>query len=137
MQLVPDIEFRIYETYKRQLPSNNVEVNTEGTSSMTGNVSNVPDSNDNDEKESLEGVNLSQRFQKHLGPNLILSSFEEKTVSTQMKISDLPTEIIFYILKWIVSNQLDLHSLEQVSATCKGLYLCARDEDIWRQICIK
>lgn len=136
VQLVPDIEFRIYEISKRQFHSSNG--NSENINSMKNNFPKVPDKNGNDEMENLDGVNLAQRFKNQLGLNLISSSLKANVVSTQStQISDLPTEIIFYILKWIISNQLDLVSLEQVSATCKGLYLCARDEDLWKQICIK
>ncbi|KAL5282571.1 FBXO9 family protein [Megaselia abdita] len=134
VQLVPDIEYRIYEISKRQLPLNN---GNEMFTSQKNRLSKEPDNNDNDRKEDLEGVNLAHRFKDHLGSNLILSSLDDKVVSTQFHISGLPTEIIFYILKWIISNQLDLHSLEQVSETCKGFYLFARDEDIWKQICKK
>lgn len=133
VQLVPDIEFRIYEISKRQLPVNSA--NKEDSNKIT--CTEVPDSNENNEKEDLEGVNLVHRFKNQLGAHLILSSINEKILTTQAHISDLPIEIIFYILKWVISNQLDLHSLEQVSATCKGLYLCARDDEIWKQACIK
>jgi F-box protein 9 len=46
-------------------------------------------------------------------------------------------ELLSYILKWIVSNDLDIHSLEQVSHVCRGFYLCARDEELWRLVCTK
>lgn len=135
VQLVPDIEFRIYEISKSQFHLNNGT--SENITSMKNDLPTVPDKNGNDEMENLEGVNLVQRFKNQLGLNLISSSFEGNVVSTQLHISHLPTEIMFYILKWIISNQLDFVSLEQVSATCKGLYLCARDEELWKQICIK
>lgn len=135
VQLVPDIELRIYEISKSEFSSNNKV--QENTKSMENNSSKIPDRINNEDMENLEGVNLIQRFKNQLGSNLILNSLEEKVVSTQFHISDLPTEIIFYILKWVISNELDLHSLEQVSETCKGLYLCARDEDLWKQIYFK
>uniref|UniRef100_T1GCK8 F-box only protein 9 n=1 Tax=Megaselia scalaris TaxID=36166 RepID=T1GCK8_MEGSC len=137
VQLVPDIEFRIYEISKRHVSKN---LNNDDSNFNKHSLSNVPeiDPNKNQEDaENLEGVDLVQRFQSQLGSKLIKSSVNEKTLTTALHISDLPLEIIFYILKWTISNQLDMYSLEQIAATCKGLYLCARDEEIWKQACIK
>lgn len=137
VQLVPDIEFRIYEISKRHVSKN---LNNDDSNLNKHSLSNVPeiDPNKNQEDaENLEGVDLVQRFQIQLGSKLIKSSVNEKTLTTALHISDLPLEIIFYILKWTISNQLDMYSLEQIAATCKGLYLCARDEEIWKQACIK
>lgn len=50
-------------------------------------------------------------------------------------ISALPTEILLYILRWVVSSDLDLRSLEMFGQTCRGFYLCARDQEIWRSSC--
>ena len=85
----------------------------------------------------------------------------------EVHLGDLPSEVINYILKWVVSKELDLRfgnnckpqvfpellhypkcvvltfsylifrSLERVAAVCRGLYLAARDQDIWRLACIK
>lgn len=46
-------------------------------------------------------------------------------------------EIILYILKWVVSSDLDLRSLEMCSRVCRGFYLCSRDPEIWRLACIR
>ena len=79
----------------------------------------------------------------------------------EVHLGDLPSEVINYILKWVVSKELDLRfgnnckllhypkcvvltfsylifrSLERVAAVCRGLYLAARDQDIWRLACAK
>ncbi|CAH0552552.1 unnamed protein product [Brassicogethes aeneus] len=63
------------------------------------------------------------------------NSLETAIMTTH--ISSLPIEIIFLILKWLVSNDLDLKSLETFSAVCRGFYLCARDPEIWRLACLR
>lgn len=50
-------------------------------------------------------------------------------------ISALPVEVLNYIFKWVVSSQLDMTSLENISLVCRGFYLCARDEELWRLAC--
>ncbi|CAL1530069.1 unnamed protein product [Lymnaea stagnalis] len=50
-------------------------------------------------------------------------------------ISSLPVELIIYILQWVVTSDLDLRSLEMFSAVCRGFYLCARDEKLWKKAC--
>lgn len=54
-----------------------------------------------------------------------------------LHISALPVEVLVYIFKWVVSSDLDMKSLEQLSAVCRGFYVCARDEEIWRIACEK
>lgn len=49
----------------------------------------------------------------------------------------MPMEIILYILRWVVSKDLDLRSLEMFSRVCRGFYLCARDPEIWRLACLR
>lgn len=38
----------------------------------------------------------------------------------------LPMEVLMYIFRWVVSSDLDLRSLEQLSLVCRGFYICAR-----------
>lgn len=35
-------------------------------------------------------------------------------------------EVLMYIFRWVVSSDLDLRSLEQLSLVCRGFYICAR-----------
>ena len=51
-------------------------------------------------------------------------------------ISCLPIEILIAILKWVVSDQLDLRSLEKCSAVCRCFYVASRSPDLWRIICL-
>lgn len=56
---------------------------------------------------------------------------------TGAHFSNLPIEVVIQILKWVVSDQLDMRSLEIFSLVCKGFYVCARDPELWRLACIK
>lgn len=38
----------------------------------------------------------------------------------------LPFEVLMYIFRWVVSCDLDLRALEQLSLVCRGFYICAR-----------
>lgn len=40
----------------------------------------------------------------------------------------LPLEVLMYIFRWVVSSDLDMRALEQLSLVCRGFYILAR----WR-----
>ena len=46
-------------------------------------------------------------------------------------------EVLINILKWVVSSELDLCSLESFSKVCRGFYLASRSSDIWRLMCLQ
>ena len=46
-------------------------------------------------------------------------------------------EVLINIIKWVVSSNLDLKSLENISEVCRGFYLASRSSDIWRLICLR
>lgn len=54
---------------------------------------------------------------------------------TGTHISAIPMEVFFYILKWVVSTDLDMGSLERCSLVCRGFYVCCRDTEIWKIAC--
>ena len=54
-----------------------------------------------------------------------------------LHISSLPFEVLIAILKWVVSSDLDLRSLELCSQVCRGFYLAARSNDIWKPVCLR
>ena len=60
----------------------------------------------------------------------------EVEVDWRKHISCLPIEILIAILKWVVSDQLDLRSLEKCSAVCRCFYVASRSPDLWRIICL-
>lgn len=41
-------------------------------------------------------------------------------------LAALPSEILMYIFRWVVSSDLDMRALEQLSLVCRGFYICAR-----------
>lgn len=133
IQIVPDIEFRIYESTKLQ--------NNQNENLKSENSNKLDDDIEEDvEDECLDGVDLMLRFKLALQKNeRMIEKLMDKGVilSSDIHFGDLPTEIILYILRWVVSADLDMISLEKCSEVCKGLYICARDPEIWRQACAK
>uniref|UniRef100_H3DGL5 F-box only protein n=1 Tax=Tetraodon nigroviridis TaxID=99883 RepID=H3DGL5_TETNG len=117
MQLVPDIEFKI-------------------------NYSHPPDAGQSEENyfEDIDGEieDLIAYFEQEL---TLDSSFTEicspELDVTQVHISALPREILMYIFRWVVSSDLDLRALEQLSLVCRGFYICARDPEIWHSACAR
>merc|ERR1719173_67480 len=80
---------------------------------------------------------LTKRFARLTSASQAPPIQAEVEQSGTCHLGDLPTELINYILKWVVSADLDFRSLERCSTVCKGLYVAARDPDIWRLACLK
>uniref|UniRef100_A0A8C9ZV36 F-box only protein 9 n=1 Tax=Sander lucioperca TaxID=283035 RepID=A0A8C9ZV36_SANLU len=111
VQLVPDIEFKI--NYSRPADADRVG-------------GNYVEDNNVDEIEDLlayfeQQLNVESSFPKICSPELDL---------TQMHISALPREIMMYIFRWVVSSDLDMRALEQLSLVCRGFYICARSDPL-------
>uniref|UniRef100_A0A670I2G9 F-box only protein n=1 Tax=Podarcis muralis TaxID=64176 RepID=A0A670I2G9_PODMU len=107
MQLVPDIEFKI--TYTRSPDGDSI-----GKSYI--------EDNENDSKVA----DLLSYFQQQF--TLQESSIklcQPELDMNQTHISVLPMELMMYIFRWVVSSDLDLRSLEQLSLVCRGFYICA------------
>ncbi|XP_036323606.1 F-box only protein 9 [Rhagoletis pomonella] len=134
VQIVPDIEFKFYELQKVKSAATVGE-----GKKMFETTQPIETPKENLETEELV-EDLYEKFQLDLardGGHLLLSSRDASVITTETHISELPPEILLYILRWVVSTQLDIHSLEQCAGVCKGLYLCARDEELWRSVCTK
>ncbi|BFZ21038.1 hypothetical protein BsWGS_24077 [Bradybaena similaris] len=117
LQLVPDIESRLGNVLNRN-PRERARQDSE--SSM--------------EKSDVEEDLLVHLQQLKLKDEALCQpEYEQKMTH----ISCLPVELIVYILHWVVSNDLDLRSLEMFSLVCRGFYLCARDERVWKKACEK
>lgn len=119
MQLVPDIEFKVQ--FSRPPDADRVGGNY------------MEDSDADGEIEDLlayfeQQLTLESAFPKFCNPE-----FE----TTQVHISALPREILMYIFRWVVSSDLDMRALEQLSLVCRGFYICARDPEIWRLACLR
>ncbi|XP_076301269.1 F-box only protein 9 [Lasioglossum baleicum] len=128
VQLVPDIEFRLYESTKMIPINDNLETLDNDTGSVDKN-----DENHNDEED--EESDLFFKLCKIVNSNkcVCFPKFEQHTTH----ISALPMEIVLYILRWVVSSELDMRSLEMFSRVCRGFYISARDSEIWRLACIR
>uniref|UniRef100_A0A8D9BMC6 F-box only protein 9 n=1 Tax=Cacopsylla melanoneura TaxID=428564 RepID=A0A8D9BMC6_9HEMI len=137
IQLVPDIEFKIYSESKQGRT-----LQTDGTSDTAGDSildethSSADDSNEEEEEDEYDGSeNLVQRCQRLLSKHntFILPAHAQSTTH----FSALPMEIVIYILRWVMSAHHDARSLDMCAAVCRGLYICARDPGIWRAACIR
>ncbi|XP_056117877.1 F-box only protein 9 isoform X1 [Rhinichthys klamathensis goyatoka] len=118
MLLVPDIEFRI-------------------------NYSRTPDPDrsggyleDNEKDREIDDLLTYFQQQLTLGYDT-MKLCEPDTDTSQVHISALPFEVLMYIFRWVVSCDLDLRALEQLSLVCRGFYICARDPEIWRSACLR
>jgi len=129
VQLVPDIDFKVYEMAKNQKAE-------EAVASQESVVEEI-----NDDDEDLTEVDLLARFQSAImkSGRLIERSTGNKTIITGSSghFCDLPFEVILLIFRWVVSSDLDVRSLDKCSQTCKGFYICARDPELWRAACSK
>ncbi|XP_061394144.1 F-box only protein 9 [Musca vetustissima] len=135
VQIEPNIEFTYYEQQKlksnaqQQINNKNVEHTTKSQDSA----------DDLAEDDIID--DLYEKFQTDISLNyqgkLMLSSRDPGVITTEMHISELPPELLLYIMRWVVSSQLDMRSLEQCAAVCKGMYLVARDEELWRSACVQ
>ncbi|MEE6476623.1 hypothetical protein FKM82_011145 [Ascaphus truei] len=120
MQLVPDIEFKINYTWSP-------DGDGVGKSFME-------DANDDSKMADLLYYFQQQlTFQGRSNYKLCQPEYDVN----QTHISVLPMEVLMYIFRWVVSSDLDLRALEQLSVVCKGFYICARDPEIWRLACLK
>ncbi|KAG8296375.1 F-box only protein 9 [Homalodisca vitripennis] len=78
---------------------------------------------------------LTSHLQRVVSRNYCIC--QPKVPQKMTHISALPVEIILYILRWVVSSELDLRSLEMCSSVCRGFYVCSRDSEIWRLVCVR
>lgn len=128
--IVPDIEFKIYETLKTQASDNNNAIIEPPTDPITASDGIV---------EDLSDVDMVSRFQTSImngnGYLFQRSNADKGVITTGYHFADLPVEIIGQILRWVVSADLDIRSLEQCAMVSRGFYLCARDPEIWRSAC--
>lgn len=116
--LVFDIDHRLFESMKM------LNNNSEDKKAKTGNKKMTA--------MYAEGDVLHKLQNKTSGP-ICFPKHEQNSTH----ISSLPIELILYILKWVVSQDLDMRSLEMFGQVCQGFYICARDTEIWKLACIK
>uniref|UniRef100_A0A8D3BWY9 F-box protein 9 n=1 Tax=Scophthalmus maximus TaxID=52904 RepID=A0A8D3BWY9_SCOMX len=105
MQLVPDIEFKI--NYSRPPDADRVGGNYTEDSDVDGDI------------EDLLGYFEQQLTLESSSPKICTPELE----MTQTHISALPLEILMFIFRWVVSSELDMRALEQLSLVCRGFYV--------------
>lgn len=134
VQLVPDIEFKIYDITKQQDYAG-------GDDSSMDQLSETLIAASLEDSENLDNVDLVRRFQTMMAKSGKLfesaSAADRMLIVTSAHFSDLPTELILNILRWVVSSELDLKSMERFSRVCRGFYLLARDPEIWKRACVR
>lgn len=133
-----DIEFKMYDKLKATFHKGSEHDASKET--QTGRKRSGGDADEDD--EDLSSVDLVARFQESIangnGNLFNRDNAVNGVICTDgLHIASLPTEIVLYILRWVVSGNLDLRSLEQCSMVSKGFYLLARDPEIWRLACFK
>ncbi|XP_064597045.1 F-box only protein 9-like [Liolophura sinensis] len=105
----------------------------------------VPSARERKESEnSVEGCVIEEDEEElDLVAKFMKLQVESKTIcqpdweQRSVHISVLPVEVLVYIFKWVITNDLDMIALENVAMVCRGFYLCARDDEIWRRACLK
>ncbi|KAK3921549.1 F-box only protein 9 [Frankliniella fusca] len=129
VQLVPDIETHLYEATKTKAAP--LEVNLEAlTLEEDAAEDEAADATEEEEDDLL------LRFQRILLRDQAVCHAD--LPQSAVHISSLPMEIVLYILKWVVSSELDVRLLDlSCSAVCRGFYLAARDPEIWRLVCVR
>lgn len=125
VQLVPDIEFKVC-----QKPTTRVETFTSQEDAQEL-YHPEEDSDDEEIKDGAVFAHIQRKMAKSL--TICEPGYEQRA----MHISSLPTEILLYIFKWVVSSDLDLRSLEICSMVSRGFYLVARDSEIWKLSCLR
>lgn len=142
VQLVPDIEFRLDTKTKHKAKDyQGSEENIKEVVEISYGAHNSAEEDQNDDdtdsfdEESIREGDLLLHIQRKFNKDQCICMPGNEQKSTH--ISALPMEIILYILRWVVSSDLDMRSLEMCSVACRGFYLCCRDSEIWRLACIK
>ncbi|CAH0724003.1 unnamed protein product, partial [Brenthis ino] len=128
IQILPDVESRLYEG--SDMRADTPEEVPEPTETCQSEY--VADSDDED---VIEGEDLLSRLQRILAKKGYLCQPEYPTKSAHF--SWLPYEVVQLILRWVVGADMDAAALERCGAVCRGLYVAAREPDLWRCMCVK
>jgi len=140
INLVPDIEFKVFELNKRRRGAGAQPMETTEEASVKDDSDDDVDEIPNEDIETVEDTDLLVKFSKMKLKNQPKSTgICEKEYETSINghISQMPVEVLIYILKWMVSSELDLKSLENFSEACRGFFVISRVSDLWRRICIQ
>ncbi|CAG4946115.1 unnamed protein product [Colias eurytheme] len=128
IQILPDVESRLYD-------GSDMRMDTPVEESETEEICNNNEEDSDDDYGAVEGEDLHARLQRIVARKGYLCQPQFPTKGGH--ISWLPYEVVQLILRWVVSADLDAGSLERVSSVCRGLYVCAREPDVWRAMCVR
>ncbi|XP_020291557.1 F-box only protein 9 isoform X1 [Pseudomyrmex gracilis] len=131
-QLVPDIEVRLYESTKTKTRD---RFDTDDSLDTFDKDFTTNNDNENYNDDDEEETDLFLKLSKIVNRNQCVCF--PKIDQSATHISALPMEIVLYILRWVVSSELDFRSLEMFSRVCRGFYISARDTEIWRLACVR
>ena len=133
VQLEPNIEYKVYQaTRAENEQKDDFSNNNVGSSNLEKSET------ENEDEDNLD--DLIESFQRQLSLEnkpICESSYLPGTIKTGKHISALPVEVLLLILKYVVSNDLDMKSLERFGRVCKGFFLLSRDTEIWKLACYK
>lgn len=149
MQIVPNIEMHVYQNEKMRLAAE------KSTPSALISDPIIREGDASQSDEDLSNVDMMARFQEGCqqsgafiqrgisggGHSGVISKVDGPSSSLtghhlqKRHIGDMPLEVLLYVLRWVVSGQLDLRSLERCALVSRGFYICARDPEIWRLAC--
>ncbi|CAH8594227.1 unnamed protein product [Schistosoma margrebowiei] len=91
-------------------------------------------------KISREEANLCNAFTKCIRHDSGYNGFYLQPMhkcSFSTHISVLPFELLLRIIRWTIGSHLNIRVLGVLSCVCRGFYLLANDNSIWRDICFK
>ncbi|XP_059475965.1 F-box only protein 9 [Neocloeon triangulifer] len=120
VQLVPDVEQRVHELSQK-------------TVTTTNRKEKGVDDNANKQAEEVVFEDLPAKFSQIISQQGTVALPNTNPEGTH--ISRLPPELILLLLRWIVSSELDFRSWARFSEVCRGFYLAAHDNELWRLIC--
>lgn len=133
IKLVPDIEERLGNALP---PRQDLNVSAETASnSATGIGRNTLE--EHGDAGGDADLDLIQHFSNMRLQECSQCVCEPNLPQQAAHVSRLPAEVLLHILRWVVSTDLDLRSLEQFAQVCTGFYLLARDSEVWKAACCK
>ncbi|CAF0918661.1 unnamed protein product [Adineta ricciae] len=128
MQLVPDIETRMArkgQQQSRTTMDSDYQLESADESPRTGDIT--------EDAEDLVDTLQRMTVDENERSTICTKNFPQQATH----ISSIPSEVLIYIFRWVVSSDLDIRSLEQCACVCRGFYICARDPQLWKTICFK
>lgn len=133
-QLVPDIEARMYFKEKanreqRKLDQENQDTNVDVS---------IESKEDTKELDFEDEINLVLKFNSlNISDNGKFFICQPSIPTRSTHFSNLPYEVVLYILRWVVSDELDMRSLETFGQVCRGFYIISREPEIWKLACLR